>query len=40
MTQKFNDAEITLDVSSLSTATYLLKVKVDGVVGTVRFVKK
>src|SRR5690625_4856516 len=40
MTQKFNDVEITLDVSSLSTATYLLKVKVDGVVGTVRFVKK
>jgi len=40
MTQKFNDAEVSLDVSNLTVATYLLKVKVDGVIGTVRFVKK
>lgn len=40
MTQKANNSEVTLDVTELPTATYMLKVSVDGVINTVRFVKK
>lgn len=40
MTQKSNDSEVTLDVTMLPSATYVLKVSVEGVVSTARFVKK
>lgn len=40
MTRKSNDSEITLDVTRLPSATYVLKVTVEGVVSTARFVKK
>jgi len=40
MTRKSNDSEITLDVTRLPSATYVIKVTVEGVVSTARFVKK
>ena len=39
-TYKPNVAEITLDVTDLSTATYVLKIKINGVMHTVHFIKK
>ncbi len=40
MTQKSNSSNLTLDVSRLSTANYVLKVKVGDVMHTIKFVKK
>lgn len=40
MTQKSNNTEVTLDVTRLPSATYVLKVSVEGVMSTAKFVKK
>lgn len=40
MTQKSNSSSLRLDVSRLATANYVLKVKVEGVLHTIKFVKK
>lgn len=40
MTYKSNDSEVTIDVTRLPSATYVLKVSVEGVMSTVKFVKK
>lgn len=40
MTHKSNNSDVTLDVTELPSANYVLKVSVDGFMNTVKFVKK
>lgn len=40
MTHKSNNTEVTLDVTELPTANYILKVRMDGIMSTVKFIKK